>query len=396
MRITREELIKRIKARDLSGGLLCYGKEVFFHQQILDLLRETYADAGGWGYEVVDAASLDPAQLLASAGTLSFGGGTKATVIRSAHKLKKDQLQALERVAAHPAKEREVSREVSRESLRESSREVSPEASREVLRDVSPEASREVSREALRDVLRVVVMMAEAELKATDNLLKWAKEQKITVCHLASPKPSELTSWLKTQASSRGFSLDYRTVDFMVDLSAGNLMALAQMFTKLDLFRGEKKRIGLKEVEDLLHDSFEKGVYDCVRAVFARDRNKASRELHRVLRFDPREGILQIVRTLSKEAFALLKYEELRAKGVSQDEIAKELRLGAKKWLLEQKYPERIRNWPKERLHRFLMRLAEVDLAVRTSGRDAEAMLEQIVIGNLAPTSIEEFDEVFL
>jgi DNA polymerase III delta subunit len=356
MRITREELIKRIKARNLAGGLLCYGQEMFFHQQILDLLRETYADAGGWGYEVVDAASLDPAQLLASAGTLSFGGGTKATVIRSAHKLKKDQLQALERVAAHPEKEREVSREV----------------------------------------LRVVVLMAEKTLKSSDNLLEWAKKQKVTICQLTSPKPSELTSWLKTQASSMGFSLDYRTVDFMVDLSAGNLMALAQMFAKLDLFRGEKKRIGLKEVEDLLHDSFEKGVYDCVRAVFARDRNKASRELHRVLRFDPREGILQIVRTLSREAFALLKYEELLAKGASQDEIAKELRLGAKKWLLEQEYPERIRNWPKERLHRFLTRLAEVDLAVRTTGRDAEAMLEQIVIGNLAPTSIEEFDEVFL
>ncbi|MEA3310919.1 MAG: DNA polymerase III subunit delta [candidate division WOR-3 bacterium] len=352
MRITREELIKRIKARDLAGGLLCYGQEVFFHQQILDLLRETYADAGGWGYEVVDAASLDPAQLLASAGTLSFGGGTKATVIRSAHKLKKDQLQALERVTAHPAKEREV--------------------------------------------LREVVMMAEKELKATDMLLKWAKERKITVCHLASPKPSELASWLKTQASSRGFSLDYRTVDFMVDLSAGNLMALSQMVAKLDLYRGEKKRIGLKEVEDLLHDSFEKGVYDCVKAVFARDRDKASRELHRVLRFDPRKGIIQVIRKLGEEAFTLLKYHELMDKGSTTEAMAKELRLWKKKWLLEREYPERARNWPKERLHRFLIRLAEVDLAVRTSGRDAEAMLEQVVIGNLAPTSIEEFDEVFL
>ncbi len=364
MRITREELIKRIKARDLAGGLLCYGQEMFFHQQILDLLRETYADAGGWGYEVVDAASLDPAQLLASAGTLSFGGGTKATVIRSAHKLKKDQLQALERVTAHPAKERDVSREA----------------------------------------LREVVMMAEAELKATDNLLKWAKGQKITVCHLASPKPSELTSWLKTQASAKGFSLDDRTVDFMVDLSAGNLMALAQILTKLDLFRGEKKRIGLKEVEDLLHDSFEKGVYDCVRAVFAIGRKnvpadlreKAASELRRVLRFDPTQGIIQVVRTLSKEAFALLKYHELREKGTSKEVMARELRLGARKWLLEREYPERTRKWPRERLHRFLMRLAEVDLAVRTTGRDAEAMLEQIVIGNLAPTSIEEFDEIFL
>jgi DNA polymerase III delta subunit len=372
MRITREELIKRIKTRDLAGGLLCYGQEVFFHQQILDLLRETYAGEGGWGYEVTDAASLDPAKLLASAGTLSFGGGTKATVVRSAHKLKADQLGALERVVAHPAKEREV--------------------------------LRGVLREVLRDVLRVVVMMAEKELKATDNLLKWAKEQGITVCHLASPKPKELGSWLKSQASAKGFSLDERTLEFMIDLSAGNLLALSQMVVKLDLYRGEKKRIGLKEVEDLLQDSFEKKVYDCVNAVFAIGRkkvrpvvrDKAANELHRVLRFDSREGVLQVVRALSREAFALLKYHELKAGGTSNEEIAKELRLRARKWLLQREYPERARRWPAERLHRFLMRLAEVDFALRTTGRDPEAMLEQIVIGNLSPTSVEEIDEVFV
>ena len=360
MHITRQELAKRIKARDLPAALLCYGEEAFFHEEILTALRANYGGAGSWGYEIVDAALLDPAQLLASAGTLSFGGETKVTVLRSAHKLKKDQLQALERIAAHPAKEREALREV------------------------------------LRDVLRVVVMMAEKELKATDNLLKWAKKQKVTICQLTSPKPRELGTWLKKQASARGFSLDDRTLDFMIDLSAGNLMALAQMLTKIDLYRGEGDRVGLKDVEDLLHDSFEKGVYDCVRAVFARDRDRASRELHRVLRFDSREGMLQIIRALSREAFALLKYHELKAGGTSNEVIAKELRLGARKWLLQREYPERARRWPAERLHRFLIRLAEVDLAVRTTGRDAEAMLEQVVIGNLAPTSVEEFDEVFL
>ena len=351
MHITRQELAKRIKARDLPAALLCYGEEAFFHEEILTALRANYGGAGSWGYEVVDAALLDPAQLLASAGTLSFGGETKVTVLRSAHKLKKDQLQALERVAAHPAKEREV--------------------------------------------LRVVVLMAEKDLKSSDNLLKWAKKQKVTICQLTSPKPRELGTWLKKQASAKGFSLDKATIDFMIDLSAGNLMALAQMLTKIDLYRGEGDRVGLKDVEDLLHDSFEKGVYDCVRAVFARDRDRASRELHRVLRFDSREGMLQIIRALSREAFALLKYHELKGR-VPSEEMAKELRLGSRRWLLSKEYPERARRWPAERLHRFLMRLAEVDLAVRTTGRDAEAMLEQVVIGNLAPTSVEEFDEVFL
>lgn len=356
MRITKEKLLKRIRAQNLPAALFCWGQEAFFHEEILKALRASYAGEGGWGYEVVDAASLDPAKLAASAGTLSFGGGTKVTVVRSAHKLKKNQLEALQKIVTHPAKERKV------------------------------------------------VIMTERELKPSDKLMAWAKKHKIDICHLLSPKPGELNAWLKQQAAARNYSLDQAAVDFMVDLSAGNLMALSQMLEKIDLFREKKTRIALADVEDLLQDTFEKRVYDCVNAVLAISKGKvspalreqAAKELHRVLRFDPREGILQIIRTLSREAFALLKYHELRDKGSTTEAMAKELRLGPRKWLLQKEYPARARAWPTERLHRLLKRLAEVDLAIRTTGRDPEAMLEQVVIGNLAPTSVEEFDEIFV
>jgi DNA polymerase III delta subunit len=366
MRITKEELLKRIETHNLPAAVFCLGQEAFFHEEILKALRASYAGEGGWGYEVVDAASLDPAKLAASAGTLSFGGGTKVTVVRSAHKLKKNQLEALQKIVTHPAKERKV----------------------------------------VRKVLRALVIMTERELKPSDKLMAWAKKHKINICHFLSPKPGELKAWLKQQAAARDYSLDQAAVDFMVDLSAGNLMALSQVLEKIDLFREKKTRIALADVEDLLQDTFEKRVYDCVNAVFAicisegkvppALREQAAKELHRVLRFDPREGILQTIRALSREAFALLKYHELRDKGSTTEAMAKELRLGARKWLLQKEYPARARAWPAEKLHRLLKRLAEVDLAVRTTGRDPEAMLEQVVIGNLAPTSVEEFDEIFL
>lgn len=348
MRITKEELTERIKTRNLPSAVICYGQEEFFHSEILAALRSSYAGSDAWGYEVADAASLDPAGLAASAATLSFGGETKITVVRSAHKLGKNQLTALEKIAKHP-----------RGGC-------------------------------------VAVLMAEKELKTTDSLLKWAKEHNIALCHLAVPKPKELGSWLKSQASLRGFSLDRETIDFMLDLSTGNLMALSQMLDKIDLYRGERQTLSLKDIEDLLQDSFEKSVYDCVRATFDRNREKAAAELYRLLRFSTTDGILQIVRALAREGFALLKYHELRGKGTSTEGIAKELRLGTRKWLLEREYPERTRKWTSKRLHQLLTRLAEVDFAVRVSGRDPEAMLEQIVIGNLAPTSVEEIDEVFV
>jgi DNA polymerase III delta subunit len=173
-------------------------------------------------------------------------------------------------------------------------------------------------------------------------------------------------------------------------------MALSQMLAKIDLYRGDKPDVNFKDVEDLLSDSFEKGVYDCVRAVFERNRDKAMREFARVLRFGVSDGVVELVYALSREAFTLLKYQLLKEKGLSRDFLGKELRLGSRAWLLNKEYPERARKWPKERLEKFLHRLADVDLAIRTTGRDAEAMLEQIVIGNLAPTSVEESHEIFV
>jgi DNA polymerase III delta subunit len=338
---------------------LCYGEETFFHEDILKKLRESYGGQGGWGYEVVDAASLDPARLVASAGTLSFGGGTKLTVIRSANKLSNTQLEELSKITGRSVRE------------------------------------------------RAVVLLAEKNLKTTDKLLKWAGENKVNICRFSAPKPRELGRWVAEHAGSKGFTLDATTIAFIVDLSAGNLMGIIKMLDKIDLFRGDSTRVNKTDVADLLHDSFEKSVYDCVKAFFAsrgeqgikeeqrRYRQKATAEFHRVLRFNKNDGIIKFLRALSREAFTLLKYHHLAGK-ISGDALAKELKLGARKWLLKDEYPARARAWPRERLHRLLRRLAEVDLAIRTTGRDAEAMLEQIVIGNLAPTSVEEYDEISL
>lgn len=347
MRITIEELYKRIKARDMPGLTLIHTEETFFIEELLGLLRAAYSSEGGWGYEVVDASLVDAASLVSSAGTLSFGGTTKATVIRCAQRLKKAHMEALEKISAKKASE------------------------------------------------RIVILLADKTLKTSDNVLKWAKEVKASLCHISTPKASELSRWLENQASIKGFKLEPTTQAFMLDLAAANLMALSQMLAKIDIYRGEKTEIGLKDVEDLLADSFEKGVYDCVKAVFARDRARASREMHRVLRYGINDGVIEITRTLSREAFSLLKYAELRSRGLSRDAIATQMKLGPRKWLLDSQYPERAAKWSGERLHNLLVRLAEVDMAVRTTGRDPESMLEQIIIGNLAPTSVEEYDEIF-
>jgi len=364
MRITRDELMSRIREGSLKGHVMCHGEEVFFHNQIISTLRKQYGGAGSWGFEMVDASALDPARLFSSAGTLSFGGGTKVTVIRNANRLNLSQLSGLEKIITNQSSE------------------------------------------------RVVMFFAEKHLSQKNELLAWCRDKKMDICSLNPPKPRELVGWIKDLSREKGFSTDKETIDFILDISAGNIVAINQMLDKIDLFRGESNKISFADTQDLLNDSFEKKIFDCVNAVFAvrsgkvprsqldevvKERETAALEMQRVLRFDPRDGILNLVRTISREAFNLLKYHELKIAGAGKEEIAKVLRLGAsRKWLLERDYPARAARWPKERLHRLMLRLAEVDFSLRVSGRDAGAMLEQIVIGNLAPTSVEEYDEVFL
>ncbi|GEM_PF-6145585 len=343
-----EKLLNTIKEGKLPSIILICSEETFFVEGILKSLRSTYAAASQWSYEVVDAITLDAAKLTASAATLSFGGDTKLTVIRNSHKLKKDQLAALEKIAANPSTERKL------------------------------------------------VLLAEKTLKPSESVLKWAKANKVSALQLTHPKPKEIKPWLRKLVASKGFKISEPTLEFLIDLSGTNLMGISQMVTKIDLYRGDKKNIELEDVEDLLHDSFEKGVYECVNAVFAKNRKKAATEFHRVLRFNAKEGISQIVRSLMKEAFTLMRYIEMREKGLSREEMVTKLKLGARKWLLNKEYPNRIKKWTKEKLHTFLLRLADVDFSLRVTGRDAETMLEQVIIGNLAPTSVEEYDEIFV
>ncbi|MBN2380825.1 DNA polymerase III subunit delta [candidate division WOR-3 bacterium] len=348
MRYTRGELTKCIKARDLPGTVLIFGQEAFFFEEIIKLLKENYS-RGGWGYEVVDASELDIRCIASATVSLSFDSATKLTLVRSAHRLTESQLHALEKLILTNSKDR----------------------------------------------ILILTAQVDKAKKSVDNLVAWAQEHKIAVCQLNPPRPKELEKWLEDEISKRDFTVSKETFDYMIDISAANLLALSQMLDKLDIFRGEKKNIKLADVEDLLHDSFEKSIYDCMKAVFSRNRDLASSEMRRVLSFNKNDGILQIVRILTNEAFRLLKYNELIAGKASREEIAKALRLGSRKWLLQKEYPDRARKWPSKKLHRLLKALAEVDLAVKITGRDAEAMLEQVVIGNLAPTSVEEFDEIF-
>ncbi|MBD3285688.1 hypothetical protein GF359_04455 [candidate division WOR-3 bacterium] len=364
MRITREELLKQISEGTLERSILCHGEEGFFHDMVISALREKYGGSGSWGFEVVDAPMLDPAKLFTSAGTLSFGGGTKVTLIRNAHRLYEAQKSGLEKLFSNPTPE------------------------------------------------RLIVLSTHRHLKQANELLAWCKDNKLNICVLNPIKSRELVPWIKEESSKRNFSLDKKTIAFIIDLTVGNLQAINQMLDKIDLFRTDKKLIGQKEVEDLLNDTFEKKIYDCVKAVFevrsgkvphskldqvARERNKAASEMQRVLLFDSKDGMVKLIKAIFREAFNLLKYHELKKAGASKEEIAKILRLRpSQKWLLDNQFPSTAARWPADRLHNLLMRLAETDFSLRVSGRDAEAMLEQIVIGNLKPTSIEEYDEVFL
>lgn len=346
MQVSRAQLEEKIKSGNLSPRVLVYGTEELLITELIGMLRSAFS--ADWGFENLDASALDPSQLVASAGSMSFSGSSKLTLIRSAQKLTKEQMDALARVAKAPGAK------------------------------------------------RTLFLIAQKELKAKEPLSKWAKERGFEICRLSAPGTRELPGWVVNRAKEKGFSLDSQTLGFMIDLTAGNLMALSQMLEKLDLYRGEVTRLSLEQVEDLLQDSFEKKVYDCVDAVFTKDKGRASEEMHRVLMFNKTEGMIQLLRALSRDAMDLLKYHELKKKNLSSRELEKRMNLGARRWLLGKKFPARADNWPAHRLHRMLVRLAQVDLAIRTSGRDAQAMLEQVVIGNLAPTSVEEYDEVFV
>ena len=236
-------------------------------------------------------------------------------------------------------------------------------------------------REAQEDVLiayvgnpapsTVVIFIADEldkRKKATKSLL-----DRCTVVDFSPLKDTEAKAWVKTRLKELKTAADDQVISELVRVVGTNVQTLFMELDKLASGAAETGRITLELVEELIGRSRELANWELTDHLLAGNRKKALETLHRLLE-DEVEPLMLLGLIGSNYRKLALGKQVLMQKG--QGEVFKYVFIQPFK---QRAYLETLRRADSAKLAHAIQRIADVDLAIKTSQATPRLQMEILV-----------------
>lgn len=189
----------------------------------------------------------------------------------------------------------------------------------------------------------------------------------------------EIPLWIKARFEERGLRVDGRAVPYLLDMLGDDLYAIEAAVEKIALFHQGDKAVELEEVVALVLLSAEKAVYELTDRVMVGDSDQALKILRRLLRQG--EDPNHILYGLSRHFLRLLRYRALREEGMTEQEIARELKIpSGMEWTVGARLRPQAARLDEDGLREALSCLVGAERDLKTGRRGAEDVLVSAVI----------------
>jgi DNA polymerase III subunit delta len=193
--------------------------------------------------------------------------------------------------------------------------------------------------------------------------------------HVFAPlKDHALAGWLRAQARARKIALAPDAAALLATLAGPDLGRLAQALEQLALYAGEGRTIAVADVEDLIAETREHGVFELTKAIGAGDVVRSLSLLANMLR--NREPPLRIQFMLARQLRQIWRAKDLLAANAGRNEIAGAV--GINPYFLDDILVP-ARRMSRAALERAFERLYQADLGLKTSRLDPELSLSRLV-----------------
>jgi DNA polymerase III subunit delta len=238
--------------------------------------------------------------------------------------------------------------------------------------------------EALKDYLRspaettALVFVSEA-LDNRRNIATMLRK----ACEVVSFDPLDereaAPQWIRDYVSRAGRFIEPQAAAYLVGMAGVDLMRLSTELEKLINYVGEKGRIGKPEIDELVLYSREHSNFELTDAILDGDRRRALNLLNRIYANAserPETLSLLILGAIASNYRKMLAAKELMRKNAPNAEVAKAVGLPP---FIVTKFNERVRKIDSERILRGIARIAETDVALKTSLATPRLQIEVLV-----------------
>lgn len=172
----------------------------------------------------------------------------------------------------------------------------------------------------------------------------------------------EAVQWAKGRIRDAGFEYDDSAVRRLVSLAGDDLRRLASEIDKISTAVLPDRMIGVRAVEELVGNSRELSNFELMDHIMSRNRKRALTVLDKVLE-DGAEPLM-ILGLIANNFHRLLMAKEMIEAGVQRAEVAKVLKLP---YRMQEEFLAAARKSEREKIAGILGRVAEADLAIKTS-----------------------------
>lgn len=193
--------------------------------------------------------------------------------------------------------------------------------------------------------------------------------------HVFAPlREQALAGWIRAEAKARKIAIAPDAAAALAIAAGPELGRLAQALEQLALYVGTERPIGVPDVESLIAETREHGVFELTKAIGAGDVPRALALLANMLR--NREPALRIQFMLARTLRQIWRAKELAAGGASRGDIAGAV--GINPYFLDDVLVP-ARRMSRAALERAFERLYRADVDLKSSRIDPELALSRLV-----------------
>jgi DNA polymerase-3 subunit delta len=210
------------------------------------------------------------------------------------------------------------------------------------------------------------------KLDGRRKLASFAKKQGFSVECVVLDRHA-LPGWIVERCSAKGHPIDREVADLLAEIAGPELAYVNDAVERLSLYAGKGAPITEDSVTECIARVRTADTWALVDAVGARDLGRALKMLADA--YDPRDHGLPLLGALAWSIRQLAKFQVAHAAGASVDEAAK--KAGVYQPFRARELAQKARGLKAKDLERWLLVLAETDVALKGSRRPADAILEE-------------------
>src|SRR6195256_2873463 len=210
------------------------------------------------------------------------------------------------------------------------------------------------------------------------------------IVELARVQESEAVRWIGEYSATRQVTIDADAARELLDALGGDMMTISNELEKLILYVGEKKKIGLGDVETMVLSAKQRSLYELTDAISSKDRVRALEILDAILSSgEGEEAAIGHIYMLAKTFRQMLVILERNVRDQRMLWAALWQGFRVPPFAAEDIIKQARRYKSKRELTRAIRLVAKADLALRSNPPGKRLILEKLVLDLCAEPKLE-------